>query len=82
MDRESVTVVLKSGLGSAIVPIALAGVSPGSLVRIGLRTIGEHRGGLQRVFGETPKTAIETIALPKPLNRPTKSHPLLVNTQV
>jgi hypothetical protein len=52
------------GLGRATVPVALAGVSPASLARILPTPIGTgYNDG--RVFGGTPKTAVETTALPK-----------------
>jgi hypothetical protein len=52
------------GFGSATVPVALAGVSPASLKIIpGLPIVGESGAG--EVFGETPKTAVETTALPQ-----------------
>lgn len=43
-------------LGSATVPVALAGVSPASL-----------RRAAAGVSGGTPKTAVETTAIPKQL---------------
>jgi hypothetical protein len=51
--------------GSATVSVALAGVSPASLTIIPPTPIGEEAGAA-RVFGETPKTAVETTALPNP----------------
>jgi len=45
-------------LGSATVPVALAGVSPASFSRIRLWLMSESRLA-ERVFGETPKTAVE-----------------------
>ena len=51
-------------LGSATVPVALAGVSPASLRRLlSFPTLEPRRTA--RVFGETPKTAVGTTALPK-----------------
>jgi len=48
--------------GSATVSVALAGVSPDSLTIIPPTPISEEAGAA-RVFGETPKTAVETTAL-------------------
>jgi uncharacterized protein (TIGR03663 family) len=44
-------------IGSATVPVALAGVSRASPT--------DKESGAAKVFGETPKTAVETSALPK-----------------
>jgi hypothetical protein len=52
--------------GSATVSVALAGVSPASLTIIPPTPMGEEAGAA-RVFGETPKTAVETTALPNPI---------------
>jgi hypothetical protein len=49
--------------GSATVPVALAGVSPASLTFIPTSSIGGEAGAGE-IFGETPKTAVETTALP------------------
>ena len=52
------------GFGSATVPVALVGVSPACRTMILPTPLGAGpKGG--RVFGETPKTAVETTALPK-----------------
>ena len=56
------------GFGSATVPVALTGVSPASLTIIPSSPIGEEPD-VEEVFGETPKTAVETTALPKQGNR-------------
>jgi hypothetical protein len=48
-------------LGSATVPVALAGVSPASFSR----WFTAEFSRATRVFGETPKTAVETTALPE-----------------
>jgi hypothetical protein len=48
---------------SATVPVALAGVSPASLTAIPKSPIGKH-AGMGEVFGETPKMAVGTTALP------------------
>jgi hypothetical protein len=53
-----------SGLGSATVPVALAGVSPASLRQVRPWPMSEPRRAA-RVFGETPKTAVVTTALPE-----------------
>ena len=52
------------GSGSATVSVALVGVSPASPTMIlpPLLVAGPKDG---RVFGETPKMAVETTALPK-----------------
>ena len=50
-------------LGSATVPVALAGVPPASLTMAPPTPISEEAGA-ERIFGETPKTAVETTALP------------------
>jgi hypothetical protein len=52
------------GSGSATVPVALVGVSPASRTMI-LPTLFGAGPKDGRVFGETPKTAVETTALPK-----------------
>ena len=52
------------GFGSATVPVALVGVSPASRTMI-LPTLFGAGPKDGRVFGETPKTAVETTALPK-----------------
>ena len=52
------------GFGSATVPVALVGVSPTSPRMNSPSPIGEDSSGA-KVFGETPKTAVETTALPK-----------------
>ena len=52
------------GSGSATVPVALVGVSPASRTMILPTPFGAGpKDG--KVFGETPKTAVETTALPK-----------------
>jgi hypothetical protein len=51
-------------MGSATVPVALAGVSPASLTDEAGSLFGDSRPNAD-VFGETPKTAAETAALPK-----------------
>ena len=54
------------GMGSATVPVGLAGVSPASLLRV--RAVSWQKIDVpQRVFGETPKTAVGSTALPPPL---------------
>jgi hypothetical protein len=50
------------GVGSATVSVAPAGVSPASRTIIPPTPSGEEAGAA-RVFGETPKTAVETVAL-------------------
>jgi len=52
------------GFGSATVPVALAGVSPASSKMIQSSPVGQD-SDMANVFGETPKTAVETTALPK-----------------
>jgi hypothetical protein len=52
------------GFGSATVPVALAGVSPASRAMRQPARKGE-RPQPETVFGGTPKTAVETTALPK-----------------
>ncbi len=52
------------GFGSATVPVALAGVSPDSSTDLWRSPFGEMSFA-RRVFGGTPKTAVETTALPK-----------------
>jgi hypothetical protein len=53
-------------MGSATVPVGLAGVSPASLLRV--RAVSWQKIDVpQRVFGETPKTAVGSTALPTPL---------------
>jgi hypothetical protein len=42
----------------------LAGVSPASLTVIP-RSLSRAESGAGKVFGETPKTAVETTALPQ-----------------
>jgi hypothetical protein len=54
-------------IGRATVPVALAGVPPASRTPL----VGSPFGGLSRgadVFGQRPKTASETLALPE-INR-------------
>jgi hypothetical protein len=55
-------------IGSATVPVTfgrrLAGQSPSKS-----DTFFRGSPGTKRVFGETPKTAVETTALPKAMNR-------------
>jgi hypothetical protein len=53
-----------NGFESATIPVALSGVSPASLTIIPRSSIGEEAGA-GKVFGETPKTAVETTALPQ-----------------
>jgi hypothetical protein len=50
--------------GIATVPVALAGVLPASLTINPTSPISEEAGA-GKVFGETPKTAVETTALPR-----------------
>jgi hypothetical protein len=50
--------------GSAVVSTALADVSSASPAFILPTPFGEQ-AGMTRVFGETPKTAVETTALPE-----------------
>jgi hypothetical protein len=49
--------------GSATVPVALAGVSPASLTVIPTSPISGE-AATEELFGETPKTAVGTTALP------------------
>jgi hypothetical protein len=50
--------------GSATVPLSLAGVMPGNSMMIS-RTPNGAKSNTANVFGGTPKTAVETTALPK-----------------
>jgi len=58
------TVIHAVGMGSATVPAALAGVSPASLRRDRPWAMSEQQCAAT-VFGETPKTAVVTTALPE-----------------
>jgi hypothetical protein len=51
-------------LGARPSPVALVGVSPASLPVISTSLIGETPAAGE-VFGETPKRAVETTALPQ-----------------
>jgi hypothetical protein len=51
-------------VGSATVPVALADVPPAKSMFISTTRIGA-KSETERVFGETPKTAVGTTALPK-----------------
>jgi hypothetical protein len=51
-------------IGSATVSVALAGVSPASHTPVARSPFGGVSPGTD-VFGETPKTAVETTALPR-----------------
>ena len=56
--------IVSDFLGSATVPVALVGVSPASRTLMLPTPLGAgSKDG--RVFGETPKTAVGTTALPK-----------------
>jgi hypothetical protein len=52
------------GFWSAVVPTALAGVSPASLLKTQPWLMEEHLRSA-RVFGETPKAAVGTTASPQ-----------------
>jgi hypothetical protein len=54
---------MQTDLG-AIVPVALVGVSPTSPIVNSPSPIGEDSSA-EKAFGETPKAAVETTALPK-----------------